>query len=283
VVFVFLLLPRAALSASSEKPSDASLLLAKAQTLIDLASKSPTSGASSVPLYDEPLKLLEEITSRYHRVGTITSQTEKLKAICHDHQAKYAEEHQSLKMYANLVSNGDKEKASVLLKGAADGLLEALEMTEAVMLFHIVSDEYQNTKAAPEAILKTARVLEEDGERGSGLEVVAQYEKLMARYPQNIQRANVCMAMAEICGRYDHLHNKVLDLANEFLSRFSESEVTEDMFHRLSQMLNRGEDRPLETTIISRCLELYPNGAYAAFFRKELSALQRSGRVQDEH
>lgn len=248
-----------AVCAAKTAPTTAYALLAKAQLLVEKASK--TSGISAVALYDEPLRLLEEIVDKYPDAKEVNIEAEKLKALCHDRQARYAEKHQSLKRYADLSSGEDKEKAASIFKAEADVLLGAKETTEAVVLYRLVAREYPDTKAAPEGLYSVAQIQRaEDTARGATDVVTRGYRDVIEEYPTSGLAAKACIALADFQWEFRHKQEAIATLC-ELLDKQPNSEQSETALWQLGVWyLNLG-NLARSKEMVEVYINKYPQGS----------------------
>jgi len=264
VVFVILLLPRAALSASSEKPSDVDFLLAKAQSLIDVASKSPRSSVLAVPLYDEPLRLLDEITNAKSYTLVVRAQAEKLKAFCYDRQARYAEKNGAMQRYCVSAFSGDKEKAATVLSTQADGLLEAKETTEAISSYRLTVSGYSDTRVAAESLFRVATVIEsEEAKRYGFREAIAEYERLLADYPSCKYWRDAALAVARTYWEVPGGQRSAIDTLQALLLRHPDDRQEEAALWLLGWWYSKSGDMQKGTEALRTYVGKYPGGEHA--------------------
>lgn len=170
-----------AANAEEALPPDAAAKLAQAKAAIEEAA-TKASGAQAVPLYDEPLQLLEGLAKAYPEANE-ASEIAGLRAVCYDRQGRYPEKHAALRRHADLSCPGDSKAAARVLEQAAHELVEQEEITEATLLYRLIIAEYRATRSAPRSHLRIGQLLARGREDMKG--TVREFRQLVTDFPDS--------------------------------------------------------------------------------------------------
>jgi len=250
----------------------AKALITRAKTLIAAAS-SGSREAQAVSKYEEPLMLLDRAWQLCNKDPELYAQIELLRATCYDGQAKYFEEREALKRWADLASKGNKEKAARLMMMEADECADKNERSEAIALYRLIARRYPHTEAGPGALFKATRILEEDARKYGGLTTVAlEYENLLARYPHSQSVAEITIVLSDV---YLSLQkrDRAINLLAAYVQDNPGNECSTAALSALADIYWNDGDKGKAISLLSSWVHSYPDGKQSPAILWKLAGL----------
>lgn len=186
----------------------------------------------------------------------------KLQMDCYERQARYAQKHKTLKKYADLVSQGDKEKAARMVRAVADKLITEGEVTEAIILYRLIKAEYPETALAPEVCFQIAKIIQEDENRQGAMDYFKEYEILIRKYPETQCAEEACFTLItqyQNAGKYVHTIEWLIFLIRTYPS----SKYYEKGLFLLGFAYQKNQKEEEAKKAWEEYLKKYPDGIYS--------------------
>ncbi len=206
--------------------------------------------------YQAITAMLEE-TAGQHPGAAIPENILKLRMDCYERQARYAQKHKTLKKYADLVAQGDKEKAARMVRDAADKLITEGEVTEAITLYRVIKQEYPETALAPEVCFQIAKILQEEANKHGAMEY-NEHEILIQKYPKTQYAEEACFDLVkqhQRIGKYP----QAIERLNYFLKNYPESKYVQNGTFLLGFLYHQAKQKEEARKVWEWYLKKYPD------------------------